>query len=347
MKVFITGATGLVGAHTTRELLRAGHTVRLLVRNRDKAERYFGALGVTIDDYVVADMRDAPAVREGLRGCDAVVHAAAVVAVEKSRAREIHESNLQALHAVLDGAIAAGIRNIIYVSSVGALCNDRRQVSTPVIDESAELFDQSTDAYRRSKTECEKCVRALQEQGAPIQITYPTAVLGPDDPGFNESNGALWRFLAQVVPQCSSGFQLVDARDIAVAHRLMLERGVPSDPTEARFIIGGHYYEWRRLGQALDEVMGKRLFKFWMPDPVWLAMGILLDVIKKIIPVDFPLTEEAAVFVTRWTPASSAKAEQQLGLRFRPGADTLRDTAVWMYRAGHLKGQPANPALQS
>ena len=45
MKVFVTGATGMVGAHTTMELLRAGHSVRLLVRNRDKADKYFAALG--------------------------------------------------------------------------------------------------------------------------------------------------------------------------------------------------------------------------------------------------------------------------------------------------------------
>jgi len=347
MKVFVTGATGLVGAHTVMELLNAGHRVRLLVRSREKAEKYFLAHGIAIADYVVGDMRDVDCVRAGLVGCDALVHAAAVVGIEKSQAELIYRSNMEALHAVIDTAVAAGTRNIIYVSSIGALCNDRRSLRVSAIDESAPLFGESTDAYRRSKTDCERYVRSLQEQGAPIQITYPTAILGPDDPGFSESNGALWRFVAQVVPQCSTGFQLIDARDLALAHRLMLERGAPADRTQARFIIGGHYCDWKNFGTLLDNAMGKTLFKFWLPDSAWLAIGLVLDQIKKIIAVDFPLTEEAAILVSRWTPASSAKAERELGLRFRPLEQTLRDTIAWMYRSGHLKGKPANPALLS
>jgi nucleoside-diphosphate-sugar epimerase len=345
MKVFVTGATGLVGAHTVMELLRTGHRVRLLVRSREKAEKYFAAHSITIDDYLVGDMRDAETIRQGLAGCDALVHAAAVVGIEKSQAEEIYRSNLQALRAVLDTAIAAGTPNIIYVSSIGAFCNDRRVVQQGMVDESANLLEQSTDAYRRSKTDCEHYVRTLQEQGAPIQITYPTAILGPDDPGFSESNSALWRFVTQVVPQCSSGFQLVDARDLALAHRLMLERGAPADRTQGRFIIGGHYCEWHTLGQQLDQIMGKKLFKFWLPDSAWLALGLLLDQVKKIIPVDFPLTEEAAILVSRWTPASSAQAERELGLRFRSSEQTLRDTIAWMHRSGHLKSQPSQEKI--
>lgn len=342
MKVFVTGATGLVGAHTVRELLRAGHTVRLLVRSREKAETYFARHGITIEDYVVGDMRDAECVRRGLAGCDALLHAAAVVSVEKSQADMIYHSNLDAMKAVMDTAVEESVPNIIYVSSIGAFCNDSHVVKTSTINESADLFDQSTDAYRRSKTDCERHVRQLQAQGAPIQITYPTSILGPDDPGFSESNGALWRFLAQVVPQCSGGFQIIDARDLAIVHRLLLERGAPADRTQGRYFVGGHFYPWKVFGGELERVMGRRLFKLWLPDGLWIAIGMLLDRIKKVMPVDFPLTEEAGVFVTRWTPVSSARVEQELGFHFRPGEETLRDTAAWMYRSGHLKRMPAS-----
>jgi len=345
MKVFVTGATGMVGAHTTLELLRAGHSVRLLVRNREKAEQYFKSRGIAIDDYLVGDMRNAETIRQGLAGCDALFHAAAVVGIEKSQADLIYRSNMEALRAVIDTAVDAGVPNIIYVSSIGALCNDRRVVKTPTIDESAALFDQSTDAYRRSKTDCERYVRSLQEKGATIQITYPTAILGPEDPGLSESNFGLQRFLTQLVPQCSSGFQIIDVRDLAIAHRLLIERGVPADRTQARYVIGGHFCTWPEMGRLIDQVMGKRMFKLWMPDSWWYGIGVLLDQVKKVIPVDFPLTEEVAFLVTCWTPLSSARAERELGLQFRPVEQTLHDTIAWMYRAGYLKGKPANPAL--
>ena len=41
MKVFVTGATGLIGANSALELLQAGHELRLLVRNEQAARNYF------------------------------------------------------------------------------------------------------------------------------------------------------------------------------------------------------------------------------------------------------------------------------------------------------------------
>ena len=52
MRIFVTGATGFVGAHTTLELLDAGHDVRLLVRDEGLARRYFAGKGFEVDDFV-------------------------------------------------------------------------------------------------------------------------------------------------------------------------------------------------------------------------------------------------------------------------------------------------------
>lgn len=334
-KILVTGATGLVGAHTTFELLRAGYPVRLLVRNREKAEQYFRSHGVEITDLVVGDMCDAQAVRQALQGCDALVHAAAVVGVERSRAEEIYRSNLQAIHAVMDTAVEMGIAQIIYVSSIGALCTDREQLSKDVVDESAPLGT-SQEAYRRSKTDCERHVRHLQEQGAPIQMVYPTAVLGPDDPGLSESNNGLRIFVSQVVPMSSSGFQLVDARDIAIVHRLLLERGAPLQRQEGRYLLGGHYYPWADMANLLERCSGRKLRCLKLPGSVWIGMGMVFDVIKTVLPFDFPLTRESTTLVSRWVPVSSEKVKQQLGFQFRPGEETVTDSIRWLERARHI-----------
>ncbi len=336
MKVLITGATGLIGAHTAFELLKAGYQVRLLVRNRDKAERYFRSHQIEIADLAVGDMCDVQAVRRALQGCDALIHAAAVVGVERSRAEEIYRSNLQAIHAVMDTAVEMGIPNIIYVSSIGALCTDRERLAKDMVDESAPLGE-SQEAYRRSKTDCERHVRQLQQQGAPIQIVYPTAVLGPDDPGMSESNNGLRIFVSQVIPMSSSGFQLVDARDIAVAHRLLLERGAPPQREQGRYLLGGHYYPWPEMANLLEKCSGRKLFRLKMPGSLWIALGIVFDAIKRVLPFDFPLTRESTTLVSRWVPVSSEKIKQELGFSFRPGEETVSDVIGWLRRAGHVK----------
>jgi len=347
MKVFITGATGLIGAHTTLELLRAGHSVRLLVRDRKKAEDYFRQRGFELNDFVVGDMRNAEIIKKGLIGCDAVVHSAAVVGLERRRADEIYNSNVDAIHAVIGSACEAGIKNIIHVSSIGALFVDKKlhpEITT--VDESTPLGS-SAEAYGRSKLYCEKYVRDLQKKGAPIQVTYPTSVLGPDDPKLNESNKGLKIFVDLMLPMTSSGFQFIDARDIAIAHRLLLEKGCPADREQGRYILGGHYYDWPALGDLVDEVTGKKLWRLKLPDRVWLAIGVLCDTIQHVIPFDFALTRESTTMITQWTPASSEKIKRELGLTFRDGRETIRDTLCWMARAGHIKPKQAGKAFIS
>lgn len=344
MKVFITGATGLVGAHTTLELLRAGHSVRLLVRDRKKAEDYFRTQGFHLDDFVVADMRDATAIRNGLAGCDALLHSAAVVGMERRRADEIYNSNVEAIHAVIGTASEAGIKNIIHVSSVGALFIDKKiHPEIKVVDESAPIGS-SVEAYGRSKAYCEKYVRECQAKGAPIQITYPTSIWGPDDPKLNESNNAMKIFYNTVLPVTDSGFQFIDVRDLAVAHRLMLERGCPADRAEGRYVMGGHYYPWPALGDLLDSVTGGNVWRLKLPNAVWMGIGALCDAIQHVVPFHFPLTRESTTMITQWTPASTEKAKRELGLTLRPGEDTVRDTLRWMAQAGHLDPKHAGKA---
>lgn len=176
MKVFLTGATGFVGAHTALALLEAGHELRLLVRNPDAARRYFRDHGHELDDFVVADMRAVETIRKGMEGCDAALHAAAAVSLDPRKARETYDNNVGGMKAVIGSACELGISNIVYVSSLSVLM----QTGLERIDEDSPLIT-SRDAYSRSKRDSDEYVRRLQAQGQPIQITYPSAIVGPDD----------------------------------------------------------------------------------------------------------------------------------------------------------------------
>ena len=77
MKVFVTGATGFIGSHLVRELRSRGDEVVCLVRSPEKAQE-LGTLGCVL---VEGDLADEAAIRSGLRGCDAVIHGAAIYEV--------------------------------------------------------------------------------------------------------------------------------------------------------------------------------------------------------------------------------------------------------------------------
>src|SRR5690606_3133422 len=122
------------GAHTTRALLDAGHTVRLLVHPSDRLDDGLAGVGVDADDgrgvrldgrpcgeVVRGDVRDGSAVEALLRGCDAAVHMAGIVGVDDRRESLMWQVNVGATALLLARAVSLGMDPILHVASYAAL----------------------------------------------------------------------------------------------------------------------------------------------------------------------------------------------------------------------------------
>jgi nucleoside-diphosphate-sugar epimerase len=329
MLVAVTGGTGFIGSHTARALLASGHRLRLLVRDPSKMKRIYAPFGIEIEDSVVGDATDPESVDHLLDGCDALVHCAALVALERSRAEEVRRNNAQSVKLVVGGAVNRGLGRIVYVSSAGALFTVG---GGPLTGESP--IGESENAYGRSKAAGERYVRELQAAGAPIFCSYPTAAIGPDDPGLTDPNRAVSFFVRYGAILTSSGYQPIDVRDLARLHVALLE----SDQHQGRYMATGPYYEWADLCARVERVTGRRLPRYRVPGPVLRGLGRVIDAAKRIVPLELPLpiTREAMQFATCWPTADGSPAERDLGIRFRDLDETLEDTLRWMAEAGHV-----------
>lgn len=336
MKVFVTGATGFVGAHTALALLEAGHEVRFLVRNAETVKQYFAEHGHQVDDLVVADMRDKATIARSMDGCDAVFHAAAAVCLDPGKAEATYRNNVDGMNAVIGSACELGITRIVYVSSLAVLFHP----GAPVIDEQMPLAD-SQDAYSRSKRDSDAHVREMQKRGMPVHMTYPAAIFGPHDPKLSEANRALISFLTKMFPRTSSGMQCVDVRDLAQAHVYLLEHPPEGDFENARYILGGHFHAWGSFHAMLEKLTGTRISSVRIPGPVFRFMGTTMDLIRKVIPFNTDVTSESMAYITQWPPADSSRIQGKAGLSFRSGEETFADTIAWMAEAGHLDARHA------
>jgi nucleoside-diphosphate-sugar epimerase len=332
LRVLITGGTGFIGSHTAAAIQRDGHSLRLLARDPAKVERVFGARGVPIEGVVQGDVTDAEVVARALDGCDAVVHAAAVVALEAGRAREVRETNLRAVELVVGGACERGLRSIVYVSSLGALFSP----GGPAITAEAEP-GRARSAYAVSKAEGERFVRELERKGAPIRSSYPPAVIGPDDPGLSEGNHMIRAFLRDLMVITSSGLSLLDVRDLARVHASLVD----PQAEDGRYLIPGRFLTWAETVALMDAVTGRRVRRFRVPGPLLRALGRVGDLVKRVYPFDFPLTSEAMAFATRWPGAVASPAFERLGIELRDLRETCEDAIRWMHRAGHLTDREA------
>lgn len=331
MRVMITGATGFIGFHTAQALMSAGHQVRLLVRSKDKLRRMYGS---DITDYVLGDVTDEEAVARALRGCDAAVHTAAMVSVDRKDADRVLATNVGGTRLVIGGAVERGLEAIIHVSSVTALYDPEARFLNEYSPPGT-----ASNAYGRSKVESEVYVRELQESGAPIHITYPASVIGPDDPGLTEPHQGLKTYLTNAVPILPSGNQWVDVRDIAAAHLTLLERELPP----GRYPLGGHFLTWSQLVDILSALTGRRIRKIPIPGGMMLGIGRMVDWYNRMRgkPLDIPVTHEAMVYATNWVRMDNSKARADLDLVFRPIEETLADAILSLVADGHIDPEKA------
>jgi len=334
MRILVTGGTGFIGSHAVTELAAAGHEPRLLVRSEEKMRRVFGQRGVATDDFVVGDVTDPGAVKAALEGCDAVVHAAATVSIEGRHAREVQGTNIRGTELVVGGAAEAGVGAIHYISSLTAILDPRAasiDADSPVVA--------SKSAYGRSKADAETFVRSLRDRGAPISIFYPSAVLGPGDPGLAESMRGLVAVVKTCVFRTSGGWLAVDVRDVARSIRAVLD----SEATGG-FVTAGHFLGWDELADLIGELAGHPVRRLPVPPRLLRALGRGGDVVKRIFPFEYPITRESMEMVTLMPAVPNSPALEALGVRFRPPSETHRDALRELVEAGHVPAKRA-PAL--
>ncbi|MEH6607411.1 MAG: SDR family NAD(P)-dependent oxidoreductase [Pseudomonadales bacterium] len=330
LNVMVTGGTGFVGFHTVKALVEAGHSVKLLVRSPEKMQRVFEPFGMADLPFVKGDITHEGSVNEALDGCNAVVHAAALVSIHASDSDKVLKNNLRGTELVLGGAWKQGVERMVQVSSTTALF--RRNISH--VDENSPLGT-ALSGYGRSKIECEKFVRKLQDEGAPIYTTYPGSIMAPDDPGLSEAMTGLKTFLdSRMLIETTSGMQIIDARDLANAHVGLLERGGPP----ARYLMGGIYYSWADYGKLMEEVTGQKFRRLRARPGVLKVAGVIGDVLSRYMDVGIPLSQESVIYATEWAVADDSLIKKTLNMEYRDTRDTLRDSMAWLQSSGNLKG---------
>jgi dihydroflavonol-4-reductase len=334
MLVAITGGTGFVGAHTVAALLRAGHRVRLLVRSEAAVEPALRPLGLdpAAVDVAVADVTEAAAVRAGLRGAEAVVHAASVFSFDSRDRRRITAVNAHGTQVVLDAAVAAGAARIVHVSSVGALMPSRRRPLGPDSPVRAPR-----EVYFASKAAADAIARRHQDAGAPVVISYPPALLGPHDPHVGDQATRLRNTLRGLMPLWPlGGYPAGDVRDTAALHAALVS--APAGP--GRFFGPNEYLSTRAYLATLRRVTGRALPTGFLPSWSMFPVGLLTGLLQRVWFFHIP-AEYGAVY-TCWCATRVAEdASAPLGIRPRPFAETLADTVRWLHRKGLLSDRQA------
>jgi dihydroflavonol-4-reductase len=321
VKVFLTGGTGFIGGEVARQLRGRGGEVACLVRSPGKATQ-LTELGC---ELVAGDLGDEAAIRKGMAGCDAVIHAAAMyeVGIPAKQRPAMREANVLGTERVMKAAQAEKVPRIVYVSTVGIFGNTHRQI----VDESYQNPETDfTSYYEETKLEAHKVVqRLIDNEGLPAVIVQPGGVYGPGDT--SQVADLLEQFFAgrlPLMPFPELGICMSHVEDIAGGILLGLDKGQLGET----YVISGPVTTMREAIETVARVSGRKAPKRALPTVLMKAMIPFGPVVGKVMGQPPNLREliSSADGVTFW--ASYEKAEQELGYSPRGMEEGLRQTLV-------------------
>ncbi|HVG27493.1 MAG TPA: hopanoid-associated sugar epimerase [Acidobacteriaceae bacterium] len=329
MRLFITGATGFVGSHVARVAAEQGAELRLLSRQTSKTENLPKSA-----ELVRGDLREVGAFASALRGCDALIHVAADYRLWVPDPAEMYKANVEGTRELLRLAREAGVRRVVYTSSVATM--GFRKDATAV-DEDAPVGEADMIGhYKRSKWMAEQEAMAAARAGQEVVILNPTTPIGSMDAKPTPTGRIVVDFLNGKFPAyVETGLNLVDVDEIARMHLLALERGRFGE----RYILGGENLTLKGILDRLGEMTGLPSPRIKVPHAVAMAFAFFDETVTgKLRGKEPRATVEAVRMGRKMMWASSAKAERELGWRVVPVDGALRAAVRWFVAEGYAPG---------
>ena len=316
----LTGATGFIGSRVARTLLARGDAVVAVVRDGDsKAAAALRASGVRV---TAGELTSHDEMATVMAGAACMIHIAGAyrVGIRASDRPAMHEANVVATQRVLDGAIAAGVPRIVYVSTVNVFGNTHGRVA----DESyrrdpAEGF---LSYYDETKYLAHVAAEGRIEAGAPIVIVQPGTVYGANDhSGIGAQLKGAYDGTARFIGFASTGISPTHVDDVAGGIVAAADRGIPG---ESYILTGSNI----RLGEAMRvaaRLAGRKPPRLVIPNAVLRVGARLFPNGGAALGVAPNLREivRSSDGVTYW--GSNAKAVADLGFRPRSFEVGIRD----------------------
>lgn len=332
LTAFVSGATGFIGSHVARQLAEGGANLRLLVRPTSNL-RNVEALDKA--DRVVGDLCDPVSLKRAVSGCDVVFHVAADYRLwtpAKADVEKMYRSNVEGTRTVIETALEAGVRRVVYTSSVATM--GFRSDGT-LVDESAPVsLADMVSHYKKSKFMAEQIAIEAGRKGANVVVVNPTTPIGEQDIKPTPTGRIILDFLKRKFPAyVDTGLNLVDVHECARGHLLAMEKARPGE----RYILGGENLTLKQILDKLSQITGLPSPRIKLPYAVAFGFGLLDTVITGHVLKKAPRASLDEVRMGRKIMfVSSAKAERELGWRVIPVEGALRRAVEWFQANGYV-----------
>jgi len=325
MRALVTGATGFVGAAVARALVREGVEVRALARARSDRSN-LQSLPIEI---AVGDLTDPPSLTRALADCTALFHVAADYRLGVRHPEELYQANVEGTRHIMTAAANAGVERIVYTSSVATLGLPKN--GTPGDELTPVTIADMIGHYKRSKFLAERVVLDMAADGLPVVIVNPSTPIGPGDikptpTGQTILDAARGRMPAYV----DTGLNVVHVDDVAAGHLQAFHRGRIGE----RYVLGGQDMSLKEILTQVSHIVGRKPPAVRLPHGIVMPIAYLVEGFTRAFGGTSRISVEAVRMSRKRMFFSSAKAQRELGYRWRAPSEALTDAVRWFGERG-------------
>ena len=317
-----------MGNVLVRELVRRGQNVRAVVHPSDTTE----ALAGLEVEVVRADVRQYDSLVPAFAGADLVYHLAGIVTISGGQSRLLHEVNVLGARNVARACLEAGVRRVVYTSSVHAL--EVPPVGVPLC-ETTEFRPEALDGdYARSKARASIEIRESVERGLNAVMVFPSGIIGPYDFRLSEMGHLFTDFArGRLKAYVDGAYDFVDVRDVVAGLILAAERGRRGEG----YILSGERVSVKGLLALLEQATGVRSRARRLPIRLARFAAWFAPVYYRLRRAKPRFTSYSLRVLASNCLMSSAKAVSELGYASRPLRETVRNTIEWFIATGRLQ----------
>jgi dihydroflavonol-4-reductase len=329
MRVLVTGATGFIGFHVARTLIKKGIEVRALVRD-GHALADLDELGVQM---VTGDIRNYESICRAIEGCDQVYHLAADYRLWVPDPDTMYDINVQGTKNIMEAALKYGVGKVVYTSTVGVMTPGSN--GSPVNEESPSDVKTMAGHYKKSKFLAEKEVYQYAGKGLPVIIVNPSTPVGDMDRKPTPTGKIIVDFLSGKMPAyLDTGLNIVDVEDVATGHLLAAEHGRVGQ----RYILGNRNVSLKEFLHTLARLTGKTPPNIRLPYLPVLFAACVNEVMSKLVshrPPRIPLTGVRMARNHMYFDCS--KAVNELHMPQSPIEGAVEKAVSWFTEKGYVE----------
>lgn len=325
--VLVAGASGFLGSHVTRLLVKQGRKVRVLLRKTSSTD----ALRDLPVERVYGDALDPKSLQSAIQGCATVFYCVVDPRYYLTDPAPLFRNNVDGLVNGMEAALANGVGRFIFTSTMGTL---GRNPDGPVTEEIEFNWMDKAPPYIRSRRLAEdEFNRYCRDKKLPGVALCISTTYGPQDYQPTPQGQMLWdtsQGRTRVVWEASQ--PIVDIRDAAEALLLAEKHGRIGE----RYIISSEYVSYRRFFGMIAE-RGGHAPPIVLPLSVAYAAAWLGESLLKLLRRrDYFVSRDAVFLSIAFGEMDSSKARRELHWKTRPTSQTIQDSIEWFYERNKI-----------